>query len=426
MVLESMRMAPSFSQLIVAYFVIITTGAISAATFPALRDSILTYGKLDVPPQTSSTAAPTRPGFVATLRSLRVPKSWFAHFYVFAPLWTIYLLLDLAIFTSPTSFPRFLISAYSYVSFLTLLNTFGIMATPLTATPWTPPPQIQLVMFCYLIQVHRRWYESWYVERPSPRATMHVGHYLVGITFYAAMAPCIWIDAYDLWIRAGEQGHDEASSPSRNIRCMLGLILFIWGSWHQYKCHVILANLRPRPVPKSDARAAEKREVAKQEYKVPFGDWFEYMVTPHYTAEMVIYLGFYMMASPALFVPSTLLVALIWVVVNLGIVARETDQWYRTQFGDDYAGVVVSSTGQRIRKRRATQTRQNPSSTGGTQPCLKQACAIQSCLTNNNYQESRCRDAIEQLEKCCQALIDAGGSSPSCPTKKYKRKEHSQ
>ncbi|KAG0304545.1 Cx9C motif-containing protein 4, mitochondrial [Dissophora globulifera] len=57
-----------------------------------------------------------------------------------------------------------------------------------------------------------------------------------------------------------------------------------------------------------------------------------------------------------------------------------------------------------------------------TQPCHKQACAIQSCLTKNNYQESRCQDVITQLEQCCQALIEAGGSSPSCPVKKYTKK----
>ncbi|KAF9955577.1 Steroid 5 alpha-reductase 3 [Mortierella alpina] len=353
MALALLRMVPSLSQLILSYFVIITTAAISAATLPVLRDSILTYGKLDVPSQSSTTTTTTRPGFVASLRSLRVPKSWFAHFYVFAPLWTIYLWLDLAIYTSPASCPRILASTYPYVSFLTLLNILGIMATPLTASPWTPPIQVQLVMLCYLIHVHRRWYESWFIERPSPRATMHVGHYLIGITFYAAMAPCIWIDAYDSWIRAGDQRQDEASSRSWTLRCVLGLVLFIWGSWHQYKCHVILASLRPHPSQKTSARANEKKELAKQEYKVPFGDWFEYMVTPHYTAEMVIYLGFYLMATPTLFAPSTLLLAWIWVVVNLGIVARETDQWYRTRFGDDYAGVVVSSTGQLIKKKRA-------------------------------------------------------------------------
>ncbi|KAK3810099.1 MAG: DUF1903-domain-containing protein [Benniella sp.] len=63
-----------------------------------------------------------------------------------------------------------------------------------------------------------------------------------------------------------------------------------------------------------------------------------------------------------------------------------------------------------------------PSQSTPDQPCHKEACAIQACLTKNNYQESRCRDVIEKLEKCCQALIDAGGSSPSCPTRKYAKR----
>lgn len=66
---------------------------------------------------------------------------------------------------------------------------------------------------------------------------------------------------------------------------------------------------------------------------------------------------------------------------------------------------------------------QNNSNSSGSQPCHKQACAIQSCLTKNNYQEKHCQHVIEQLQQCCQQLIDAGGSSPSCPTKKYKRKQ---
>ncbi|KAI1318311.1 3-oxo-5-alpha-steroid 4-dehydrogenase [Mortierella claussenii] len=72
---------------------------------------------------------------------------------------------------------------------------------------------------------------------------------------------------------------------------------------------------------------------------VPFGDWFEYLVAPHYSAEMIMYLALYLMVSSCGKggQAPTLLVAWVWVVVNLGIVAKETDQWYRTRFGEDYA-----------------------------------------------------------------------------------------
>ncbi|KAH8552834.1 mature-T-cell-proliferation protein [Umbelopsis sp. PMI_123] len=56
------------------------------------------------------------------------------------------------------------------------------------------------------------------------------------------------------------------------------------------------------------------------------------------------------------------------------------------------------------------------------QTCMKEACAIQACLEKNQYQEKRCQDVIDKLRACCEKLLDEGGSSPSCPTKKFGRK----
>lgn len=38
------------------------------------------------------------------------------------------------------------------------------------------------------------------------------------------------------------------------------------------------------------------------------------------------------------------------------------------------------------------------------EPCQKQACAIQSCLKANNYQEEKCLEAIEAMKNCCAKL----------------------
>ncbi|KAG0304544.1 hypothetical protein BGZ98_005348 [Dissophora globulifera] len=393
---------PSFAQLIQIYFTLITTLAVLAATLPPLRDSILSYGKLDhLAPSSSSSktegsaaasasssrlqqertkAAPTRHGaFFELLRSLKVPKVWFAHFYVFATLWMLYLSLDLILYTSSFSplssaLPTVLISTHPYWSFLTFLNRLSIMPThPSSSTAlhndWTPPPHVILLMACYLCQAIRRWYESWYVERPSPTALLHVGHYIVGISFYAAMAPSLWVDWYEARVLAGasappQQSHKSVATivAAVGTKGWIGLVLYLWASWHQHRCHVILANLRKHPSKehRNDEDGQGQRPV-QSEYKVPFGDWFEYLVTPHYSAEMVIYLGFYLMASssslPAAspsssLTPTTMLLALIWVVVNLGIVARESDQWYRSRFGEHYAGVITTSTGQTVWKKR--------------------------------------------------------------------------
>ncbi|KAI9019420.1 hypothetical protein CLU79DRAFT_758746 [Phycomyces nitens] len=48
------------------------------------------------------------------------------------------------------------------------------------------------------------------------------------------------------------------------------------------------------------------------------------------------------------------------------------------------------------------------------------ACAIQDCLGKNNYQESKCTEALKALDVCCRELVAKGGSSACCPKQKYK------
>jgi len=371
----------SFALLNQIYYALAITAVLLAVTLPFLRDSVLSYGKLDATPPTSSSSSKkdssTRAYWIKAIKGLQVPKVWFAHFYVFAPLWMIYITVDLWVYSSgavvlpPTTIsfsttttvirnaPTLLTSTRRYWSLLTLLNYLGIMPShiplasahsatePLIVRAWTPPPHVLLTMACYFLQVVRRWYESYYVERPSAEARIHVSHYIVGITFYSAMAPSTWIDSYEAWLRQGGGIGSLAIDTSSdsllfglNGQCLLGLLVFVWASWHQYNCHVILASLRPRPAKGTDKHDKPK----KHNYKVPFGDWFRYMVTPHYTAEMLIYLALYLMASSSPLTANsstapTLLCAWLWVVVNLGILARESDHWYRARFGDKYAAL---------------------------------------------------------------------------------------
>ncbi|KAL7794517.1 DUF1903 domain-containing protein [Trichoderma ceciliae] len=51
-------------------------------------------------------------------------------------------------------------------------------------------------------------------------------------------------------------------------------------------------------------------------------------------------------------------------------------------------------------------------------PCHPRACAIQDCLSKNNYNEARCQNAVKALYECCQAFYQRYGddaTSPSCP-----------
>ncbi|KAJ0667011.1 putative polyprenol reductase [Helianthus annuus] len=68
------------------------------------------------------------------------------------------------------------------------------------------------------------------------------------------------------------------------------------------------------------------------EYAIPHGDWFEYVSSAHYTAEIVIYGGL-LVASGGRDLSLWLLFA--FVVANLGFAATLTHAWYLQKF-DDY------------------------------------------------------------------------------------------
>lgn len=45
-------------------------------------------------------------------------------------------------------------------------------------------------------------------------------------------------------------------------------------------------------------------------------------------------------------------------------------------------------------------------------PCKQQACNIQSCLADSNYQEQRCLQEIAALIACCDAVVASGEEKP--------------
>ncbi|KAG0225995.1 Steroid 5 alpha-reductase 3, partial [Actinomortierella wolfii] len=324
----------SLANLIHCYFAIIILAAIQAATLPFLRSSILNYGKLNEK-GTSQLQAPTNQPqkkyprvnnsqlhadqLASALRSMTVPKYWFAHFYVWATIWMIYVTADIYHFATSTN--TGVSTGWPWWSFLHLLQYFGVSivqeaGSRYASTPLSENTVVEVVpwflMGIYLLHVMRRWYESWYVERPSPTARMHVGHYLVGITFYSAVPLALWIDAVEY--PSHVQSASQWISMHQAIRCV-GVVLFLWASYHQHICHRILADLRPKsshqPAKKSDVHDSNTPPAKTSTYRVPHGDWFDYFVCPHYIAEMLIYFSFYLIASATLQSPlgfSTLLI----------------------------------------------------------------------------------------------------------------------
>ena len=47
-------------------------------------------------------------------------------------------------------------------------------------------------------------------------------------------------------------------------------------------------------------------------------------------------------------------------------------------------------------------------------PCKEKACAIQSCLVKNNYDQSKCQKQVQNLEDCCKLIYQQGKESQAC------------
>lgn len=82
----------------------------------------------------------------------------------------------------------------------------------------------------------------------------------------------------------------------------------------QHRCHKYLAGLK--------------------KYSLPEKGMFRWFVCPHYTCECLLYLSLVIGAAPrGQLYNRTVLCALIFVAVNLGVTAYGTKKWYIEKFG---------------------------------------------------------------------------------------------
>ena len=93
------------------------------------------------------------------------------------------------------------------------------------------------------------------------------------------------------------------------------IALFVTSSIWQFQVHSILASLRPSST-KSVYLAPPQSSLS-----------FRLFLTPHYTAEILMYLAMSLVAKNW-----TMFTALIWVVTNLSVSAGETREWAHVKF----------------------------------------------------------------------------------------------
>lgn len=97
---------------------------------------------------------------------------------------------------------------------------------------------------------------------------------------------------------------------------MVFLPLFLVSSGIQHDCHCYLASLKKYTLPEHPA--------------------FIRIVSPHYTAECAIYLALSFLSAPkGTLVNKTVFSGFVLTVVNLGVSAGTSKEWYAQKFGKD-------------------------------------------------------------------------------------------
>lgn len=241
--------------------------------------------------------------------TLRVPKRWFTHFYGFSVVWDCCIL-------------AYVVSIYvGHVPAMLqwIAKLLGVIIghdteVVISEQQWRFSNcqfEIVLALMLQTFQVARRFFECLYVSVFSD-SQMHFLHYLVGYFFYTWTGATI----VSQFATCGDLGNEAFQLKWYHL---CGLLLFSYASFHQYKCHVILASIRT--VPKSRS----------SQYELPRGDWFELVTSPHYFAEILLYAGIGMVQG---FRNVWTTVPVISTTLLLLTGAKLSHEWYTEKYGD--------------------------------------------------------------------------------------------
>ncbi|CAL5341205.1 unnamed protein product [Camellia sinensis] len=273
-----------------------------------------------------------------------VPQKFFSHFYVLAVVWTTLLLATTWFYAykeAPLAFgPLQYSTIVSYLTGGSNILSFHKSHSHLSTVKYRYKVwQSVFLLLLMEVQALRRLCETIYVFKYSPSARMHIFGYLAGLFFYTAaplslcctVAPEVFTFAVNQVAEFVVKGKNQIPAtefdwwqfvgPLMKLKwnSWIGMAIFLGGWIHQRHCHAILGSLR------------ENLEQA-DDYVIPYGDWFEYVSSPHYLAEIVIYGGLVVASGGA---DLTIWLLFGFVVANLVLAAAETHRWYLRKF-DNY------------------------------------------------------------------------------------------
>ncbi|OWK13673.1 SRD5A3 [Cervus elaphus hippelaphus] len=233
-----------------------------------------------------------------------VTRRYFSHFYIISVLWNGFLLWSLThSLVTGAPFPNWL------HGLLRILGTAQFRGGELALSA------LLVLAFLWLHSL-RRLFECLFVSVFS-NAVIHVVQYWFGLVYYILVGLTVLsqvpMDGGNVYVIG-----KNLLMQARWFH-ILGMMMFIWSSAHQYKCHVILSNLR-----KNKAGV-----VIHCNHRIPFGDWFEYVSSPNYLAELMIYIS---MAVTFGFYNLTWWLVVMYVFFSQALSAFLSHKFYKSKF----------------------------------------------------------------------------------------------
>ena len=152
---------------------------------------------------------------------------------------------------------------------------------------------INAASFCLFFQCLRRLFECFFIMKGSSFSSMHLIHYLIGITYYPALLLSF-------------QFANQHASP-------IYVCLFAFGSLLQFYCHCVLG---------------QARETLPDSHRPINNRLFRFIHTPHYTAEIIIYSAIAGICRRHFMSQLNLL----WVISLLSVSSYNSATWTQKQY----------------------------------------------------------------------------------------------
>ncbi|XP_071787043.1 polyprenal reductase-like [Asterias amurensis] len=273
-------------------------------TLPNFLWNLISYGKV------RNVSGRGKPSKKQTWQSkldkvLDVPKRWFIHFYIVSVICNSFLLFNLiSVVFYNGEMPGW------YLDVLRFLTNYPLQ------NPKASQLSIIIVIALLLIQGVRRLYECLVISSYS-NSTIHISHYILGLLFYAFAGINVVAEGPEL---TGKVQMDSVRQLAEQLEWfhVAGILMFLWATYHHHVAHKIFAGLRTGHKDRS--------------HRIPHGDWFELVSSPHYLAEILIYASLIIVLG---FQHSMIYLVFFFTLANQVFASISVHEWYRQKF-DNY------------------------------------------------------------------------------------------